>query len=82
MIVNAPSWPEITPLLSPEAFVMVSDWLPRFVLPDPLKFVSDTGMVAVAMERLPLLLTPLDAAIEPLPKSARVSPVPMVVAPV
>ena len=82
MIVNAPPWPEITPLFSPEAFVMVSDWLPRFVLPDPLKFIRDTGMVAVVMERLPLLLTPLDVAIEPLPTRARLEPLVMVVAPV
>ena len=77
-----PPTPEMTPLFRPEAPVRVRDWLPRLVLPKPIRFVRVTGLVAVAMEKLPLLLTPLDAAMEPLPKSARVSPVPMVVAPV
>ena len=82
MIPKEPPIPEITPLLRPEAAVMVSDWLPRLVAPDPLRLVRDTGLVAAAMEKLPLLLTPLEAAMEPLPNRARVEPLPIDVAPV
>ena len=81
-MIRDPPCPEITPLLRPEASVRVRDWLPKLVLPDPPRFVTETGLVAPAMEKLPLLLTPLEAAIEPLPRSARVSPLPIDVAPV
>ena len=61
---------------------MVSDWLPRLVAPDPIRLVRDTGLVAPAMEKLPLLLIPLEAAMEPFPNRTRFTPLPMVVAPV
>ena len=77
-----PPCPEITPLFTPEAALRVSDLLPKLVLPDPLKFVSVTALVAPARDKLPLLLTPLDELMEPLPNKARVSPLPIDVAPV
>ena len=34
-----PPTPEMTPLFSPAASEIVSDWLPRYVEPDPPRFV-------------------------------------------
>ena len=81
-MIRDPPCPEITPLLRPEASVRVRDWLPKLVLPDPPRFVTETGLVAPAMEKLPLLLTPLEAATEPFPNRARVEPPAIVVGPV
>ena len=80
-MLKAPPKPEISPLLRPLAFVRVRVWLPRMVLPAPVMFLRPTGLVAAAIERLPLFITPLEGLMDPPATRARVEPVAMVVAP-
>lgn len=58
------------------------DLLPRLVEPDPVRFLMVTALVAFTIEKLPLLMMPLEALIEPDPRRARVSPLSMLVTPV
>lgn len=56
--------------------------MPRLVSPDPVMFLRPTGLVAAAIEKLPLLNTPLEGLMDPPATRARVEPVAIVVAPV
>ena len=68
---------------SPVASVIVSRFVPNAVLPFPDKVLTlapDVSAFRALMSKLPLLLTPLELAIEPEPDSAKV-PALMVVTP-
>src|SRR5471030_2457035 len=76
-----PPLPEMLPLKVPEALLRVKSTAPSCTAPIPERDVIDTPPVAAAIEKLPLSVRLLEAAMLPPPDRARV-PNDMVVVPV
>ena len=74
--------PPMVPAKVPLALTRASVLLPRSTLPLPDRLWIAAPALAAAMLKAPLSITLPDAAMLPLPDSARVAPLPIVVAPV
>src|SRR5882757_2653691 len=77
----SPPVPEMLPAKVPDALVKVRLAAPSCTAPTPERDTIETSPVAAAIEKVPLSVRLLDAAMLPLPDSASV-PDDMVVAPV
>ncbi len=76
-----PPAPPITPLKSPAALFTVRDWEPSAMTPVPDSALSEAPAAVAEISNRPLLTSPDEAAMLPLPVSASV-PLVIVVAPV
>ena len=78
----SPPVPPMLPENVPAAFDRVSIWLPSVTAPAPVTLVTVAPEVVAEMSNVPASATPEDAAMLPLPVSAKVAPAAIVVAPV
>ena len=77
-----PPVPPITPLKLVFALLRVRLCAPKVTVPAPESVEMLAPLVVAAMSKVPALATPLDAAMLPVPLSAKVAPISIEVPPV